>query len=87
MASSFSRMARMKSLLFSTVGLGRVVIRARSFVIFPPSMVSMVAFSSLSAKAASYWFPASSPRFLNAPDQAKMVATELVEVASPFRWR
>ena len=29
--------------------------------------------------------PSISPRFLSAPDQANMVATELVEVLSPFK--
>ena len=62
-----------------------VVVSARSFVISPLSMVSMVAFSSLSAKSIRSLLPSNSPRFLKAPVQAKMVATELVEVSSPFK--
>ena len=63
----------------------KVVISARSFVILPSSMVSIVAFSNLSANAISSWLPSSSPRFLSAPVHAKIVATELVDVSSPFR--
>ena len=78
-------MALMKSSLLSTVGFSIVVISARSLVISPDSMVAMVAFSSLSAKSINAWLWSSSPRFLRAPVQAKMVATELVEVSSPFK--
>ena len=79
-------MALMKSSLFRVTGFGRVVILARSPVIFPDSIVSMVAFSSLSANSESSGIWSSSPLFRSAPVQAKMVATELVEVSSPFRY-
>ena len=62
-----------------------VVIRAKSLVMEPLSMVSKVACSSLSANAINSGLPSSSPRFLKAPDHAKIVATELVEVSSPAR--
>ena len=78
-------MARMKSRLFNTVGFSMVVISARSFVIFPLSIVAIVAFSRRSANAESSAFPSISPRFLSAPVHAKMVATELVDVSSPFK--
>lgn len=48
----------------------------------PSSIVSIVAFSSLSAKFISSGRLSSSPRFLRAPVQAKRVATEFVEVSS-----
>ena len=57
----------------------------RSPVIFPLSMVATVACSSFLANAHSSGVPSSSPRFASAPVHAKMVATELVEVSSPFR--
>ena len=79
-------MALMKSMEFSTVTSLRLVISAKSLVILPDSMVLNVALSSLSAKAHKSFNPSSSPRFLNAPVHAKMVATELVEVSSPFRY-
>ena len=82
---SLLAMALMKSSLLSTVGFSMVVINARSLVISPDSMVSMVAFSSLPAKSISAWLLSSSPRLRRAPVQAKMVATELVEVSSPFK--
>ena len=59
--------------------------RAKSFVILPCSIVVNVAFSSLSANAISSGKLSSSPRFLKAPVQAKIVATELVDVSSPFK--
>src|SRR5699024_2606293 len=83
--SSSSLIARIKSLLFSTVGLGIEVISARSFVIFPLSIVPSVALSRRSAKSHSSEIPSSSPLLRSAPVQAKIVATELVEVSSPFR--
>ena len=57
----------------------------RSPVISPSSMVRTVAFSSYFANAESAGMPSSSPRFASAPVQAKIVATELVEVSSPLR--
>ena len=53
--SSVARIALMKSAVLSTVTSSflKVVISARSFVIFPDSIVSSVAFSSLSAKSTS----------------------------------
>ena len=62
--------ARMKSRLFNTVGFSMVVISARSFVIFPLSIVAIVAFSRRSANAESSAFPSISPRFLSAPVHA-----------------
>ena len=46
-----SAIALIKSSLFSTTGFSIDVINARSFVICPLSIVSTVAFSSLSAKS------------------------------------
>ena len=57
----------------------------RSPVISPSSMVRTVASSSFFANAESSGMPSSSPRFASAPVQAKIVATELVEVSSPLR--
>ena len=82
---SFSAIALIKSSLFNTVGFSSDVIRARSFVILPSSIVERVAFSSLSANYINSLYPSSSPRFLNAPVHAKIVATEFVDVSSPFR--
>ena len=78
-------MARMKSRVLSFFGFGSVVMSARSPVISPASMVSSVARSSLSANATRSSRPSSSPRLRSAPDHAKMVATEFVEVSSPLR--
>ena len=85
-AYSLFAMASRNSLLFSalTVTPSSLNMPARSLVISPLSMVSMVAFSSLSAKSDSSLLPSSSPRFLSAPVHANSVATELVEVSSPF---
>ena len=85
MPSKVSRIALMKFSLFNTVGFSRVVISARSFVIFPDSIVAIVAFSSLFAKSTRASMPSSSPRFLSAPVHAKIVATEFVDVSSPFK--
>lgn len=52
-SSRFVRTALMNSSLFNTVGSSNVVINARSFVIFPLSMMERVACSSLSAKPTS----------------------------------
>lgn len=82
---SLVAIALMNSSLSRVWGLGSVVMRARSPVIWPASMVSSVAFSSRSAKATRSGRPSSSPRLRRAPDQAKIVATELVEVFSPLR--
>src|SRR5699024_8569624 len=82
---SLFAIALMNSSLLSTVGFSIVVIRARSFVISPASIVSIVAFSRRSAHSIRSLFPSSSPRFLSAPVHAKIVATELVEVSSPFK--
>ncbi len=79
--SSFSRIATMKSRLFRTVGFSRVVISARSFVIFPDSMVEIVASSSLSAKFLQFLVTCPAhPLLRRAPVQANIVATELVDV-------
>ena len=64
---------------------GNVDMAARSPVISPPAIVFRTALSSLSAKLTRPVFPSSSPLFLKAPDQAKIVATELVDVYSPLR--
>ena len=61
------------------------MIRARSLVIYPSSIVLSDALSNLSAKSISSLIPSNSPRFLNAPLHANIVAIELVEVSSPFR--
>ena len=61
------------------------VIKARSFVIFPLSIVESVALSSLSAKSCSSWIPSISPLLRRAPVHAKIVATELVDVSFPSR--
>ena len=58
----------------------------RSPVISPSSMAERVARSSFFANAARGALPSSSPRFLRAPVHAKMVATELVDVSSPFKY-
>jgi len=75
----------MKSRELRTVGFSIDVMRAKSFVILPSSIVLMHAFSSLSANAESSGILSNSPRFLRAPVQAKMVATEFVDVSSPFK--
>ena len=49
-------------------------------------IVAIVAFSSLLAKVTRSSSLSISPRFLNAPVHAKMVATEFVDVSSPFRY-
>ena len=74
----------MKPSLFKTVGFSIVVMSARSFVIFPLSIVFMQAASSLSANSESAGSLSSSPLFLSAPVHAKIVATEFVEVSSPL---
>ena len=51
----------------------------------PSSMVWIDAFSNLSAKAIKAELSSFSPRFLNAPVQAKIVAIELVEVSPPSK--
>lgn len=84
-ASYVLRISLIKFSLFNTVTSFKEVIRARSLVILPLSMVERVAFSSLSANSTSSLMPSNSPRFLNAPVHAKMVATEFVEVSSPFK--
>ena len=53
--------------------------------ILPDSIVEIQASSNLSAKFINSLFPSSSPLFLRAPDHAKIVATELVDVSSPSR--
>ena len=83
--SKVARIALIKSSLFTVVTFSKVVISARSFVIVPPSIVSIVAFSSLSANDTNSSIPSNLPRFLRAPDHAKIVATEFVEVSSPFK--
>ena len=66
---------------------GRVDIAARSPVMMPSSsIVCKVAFSSLSAKALSSGRSSSSPRLRSAPVHANSVATEFVEVVSPFKY-
>ena len=75
----------MKPSLFKTVGFSIVVMSARSFVIFPLSIVFMQAASSLSANSESAGILSSSPLFLSAPVHAQIVATEFVEVSSPFK--
>ena len=57
----------------------------RSLVITPLASVSRQAASSVLANFTSASLPSSSPRFVSAPVQAKMVAMGLVEVLSPFR--
>ena len=84
--SSLSLTAFMKSSVPAVFTSLRVVISAKSFVIMPLSTVSITAFSSLPAKAARSLRPSSSPLFLRAPLQAKIVAMELVEVGSPSRY-
>ena len=42
-------------------------------------------FAGLDAKSDNAAFESSSPRFLRAPVHAKMVATEFVDVSSPFK--
>ena len=68
-----------------------VAIAARSLVMVPVSMVSSTALSSMRANSVTSGVPSSSPRFAIAPVQAKIVAVELVEVASPRsclrKWR
>ena len=80
-----SAIALINSSLFTAFTFSRVVISAKSFVIVPLSIVSNVAFSSLSANVINSLLPSNSPRFLNAPVHAKIVATEFVDVSSPFR--
>ena len=46
----------------------------------PDSMVSSTAFSRVSVKSMSRLFPSNSPLFRSAPAQAKIRATELVDV-------
>ena len=75
----------MKASVESFTGSFIEVIRVRSPVIFPLSMVERVALSSLSAKSQSAFILSSSPLLRSAPDQANMVATELVDVSSPLR--
>ena len=58
----------------------------KSPVISPLSMVAIVACSNFSAKACNSVLPSNSARYFKAPVQAKMVATELVEVSSPFKY-
>ena len=57
----------------------------RSFVIIPSSIVSKAALYMLEAKETRAGISSSSPLFLKAPVQAKMVAIGFVEVTSPFR--
>ena len=84
--SNLSRTALKKARL-ETALASPSYISARSPVITPPSMVSITAFSRRPAKADRSFSPSSSPRYLSAPVQAKMVATGLVEVSSPLRYR
>ena len=74
-----------KSWVLTFLISGSVDIAAKSPVIIPLSMVSIVACSSLPAKSTSLSLQSNCPRFLRAPVQAKSVATELVEVSSPLR--
>ena len=81
---SFSKVARIaliKSSLFTVFTFSKVVINAKSFVIVPFSIVSIVAFSNLSANVTNSSIPSNLPRFLSAPDHAKIVATEFVDVS------
>ena len=48
-------------------------------------LTTLIGFSGLSANAESSALPSSSPRFFNAPVQAKIVATEFVDVSSPAK--
>ena len=57
---------------------------ARSPVMIPASMVANVDDSSFVEKSTKAWLSSSSPLFLRAPDQAKIVATGLVDVVSPL---
>ena len=75
----------MKSRLFNTTGFSNSVINAKSFVILPDSIVSIQAFSRLSANFTNSGRLSSSPRLRNAPVHAKIVATEFVDVSSPAR--
>ena len=83
--SNVARIALIKPSLFTVVTFSKVVISARSFVIVPPSIVSIVAFSSLSANDTNSSIPSNLPRFQRAPVHAIIVATEFVEVSSPFK--
>ena len=84
-ASNSSRIALINPSLDNTTGFSIVVIRARSFVILPFSIVVRHACSNLSANTSYSLFPSNSPRFHNAPLHAKIVATEFVDVSSPFK--
>ena len=79
-----SFIAAIKSQEFRTFFAAGLAIRAISPVIMPASIVSSVAFSRRFAKSTSSGVPSSSPRFARAPVQAKISATGLVEVFSPF---
>ena len=78
-------MASMNSSVPRTCGFASVVMRARSPVIWPASIVSRVARSRRSANATSSGSSSNSPRLRSAPVHAKIVATEFVDVASPAR--
>ena len=78
-------MAAINSSVVTLVGVMPSQSPHRSPVIIPALRVSRVAFSRAEAKSARGRFPSSSPRLARAPLQAKMVATGLVEVFSPFR--
>ena len=61
-----------------------VVISARSFVIFPLSIVAIVAFpDGLQMRKVLRFHPF--PAFSECAGPCKMVATELVDVSSPFK--
>ena len=66
-------------------GTFKEVINAKSFVILPLSIVDNVAFSRASANFIRSALLSNSPRLRSAPVHAKIVATEFVDVSSPFR--
>ena len=81
-----SRMAAMKSLLFTWRASTPSIKLTRSFVAIPSFNVSKQAPSSWSPKFINSLMPSFSPRLRRAPDHAKMVAMGLVDVSSPFKY-
>ena len=73
--------------LVAHLGLGWVVILARSGVITPSSMVRRALSRRARAKKTSSPWPSSSPRFSRAPAQAQMMAIGFATAGSPLRKR